>query len=73
MSKQSDAKEKQGYTKVLKTCGNCQHLSKETERLRGYFGRYEIDKKLRCNIGGFAAQKMATCDRHELKIMEILE
>jgi len=73
MSKQSDAKEKQGYTKVLKTCSNCQHLRKETEQLKGYFGRYAVDKKTRCYIGEFAVQKMATCDRHELKLMEILE
>jgi hypothetical protein len=73
MSKQSDAKEKQGYTRVLKTCGNCRFLSKEIEKVSNYYATYEMDKKLRCSIGGFAVQKMATCGNHELKKMGISE
>ena len=69
MSKQSESKESQGYTNTLKTCKNCQHMSKETEKLKGYFGNFTVDKKLRCAIGGFAVQKTATCNKHELKVL----
>lgn len=68
MNKKAQAKERQGYTKILKTCANCQHMTKEVETLKGYFHKIEIDKKLRCSIGDFAVQKMATCNKHEFRI-----
>ncbi len=69
MNKKSEEKERQGYTKILKTCANCDYMTKEVEILRGYFHKIEVDKKLRCSIGNFAVQKMATCNKHELRIL----
>lgn len=60
MSKQSEAKEKQGYTRDLNMCSNCtNYLSR---RGSAYF---HAESKLRCKIGGFKIFKTATCDCHD--------
>jgi len=64
MSKQSDAKAEQNYTRELKTCSNCKHFTYETEK-SGWNNSYTIEKNLRCGIGGFKVHKTATCDKHE--------
>jgi hypothetical protein len=65
MSKQSEAKEKQGYVPkaIPQTCGNCGHFLSTKAKCAGYFGGEYIDEKnLRCGVGGFAVKKMGTCN-----------
>lgn len=69
MSKQSEAKRKQGYVPkaIPQTCMNCFHFKKDTEVRDGYCGEYKEDKNLRCGLGGFAVKKMGTCNEFLLK------
>jgi hypothetical protein len=70
MSKQSEAKEKQGYVEkfVPTVCSNCAHYTFDrvqtqegtTWRPEGWFA----DKNLRCGIGGFAVKKTGSCAEH---------
>lgn len=70
MSKQSDAKEKQGFSKTPNTCSNCINFRSEKYK-EGYAGRvYDVEKELRCAIGGFKVNKTNTCDLHILKEIE---
>ena len=68
MSKQSEAKQAQGYTRTLKTCANCKHFTCEVTNHKNPLGQsYTIDRNLRCSIGGFKVNKTATCNLHEQK------
>lgn len=64
MSKQSDAKKAQGYVAkaVPKTCGNCEHFTYDRIQPYGPGSSYWENKNLRCEFGGFAVKKMATCN-----------
>ena len=65
MSKQSEAKERQGYVpKALpRTCCNCAHFKMDTETKTTQWGQsWTVDTNLRCAIGGFAVKKMGTCN-----------
>lgn len=61
MSKQTEAKEKQGYTRYIKDCGNCRFLDCSKPN------SLHTSKGLRCGIGGFVVFKTATCNKHERK------
>jgi hypothetical protein len=63
MSRQSEAKAKQGYVPKPQTCSNCLHFHSEIVD-RKYLGE---EKNLRCGIGGFAVKKMATCNEWAAK------
>lgn len=76
MSKQSEAKEAQGYEPkpTSATCGNCAHFKvglalpewavrANIQRPNRYGPEYAREKYLRCSIGGFAVKKMATCSK----------
>lgn len=65
MSKQSSAKEQQGYTRTIAYCGNCKHFKSDIEKEIGRFGESTTEKNLRCGIGGFKVHKTATCKLHE--------
>jgi len=61
MSKQSDAKKRQGYSpkaaqRVCMTC--CYFQSDLEEQTNGYM----MEKNLRCGLGGFAVKKMGLCN-----------
>lgn len=72
MSKQSEAKEKQGYTPkaIPQVCGNCAHFQSEmkhpTWMKPGIHDHYlqdpscAVESDLRCGIGSFAIKKMGT-------------
>ena len=61
MSKQSIAKEKQGYTPYAqKVCASCVFFTKET--VPSGWQKFTVDKNLRCVKGGFKVGKMSTCD-----------
>lgn len=79
MSKQSEAKQSQGYRTEQRNCGNCMHRSCEKvlppwmERSNAngvgsnitFFTveRHGLEQRQRCGLGGFAIRKTATCDR----------
>jgi hypothetical protein len=73
MSKQTAAKEKQGYVPkaIPMTCANCAHFEFETVQTHpgtswqpeGFFS----DKNLRCGLGRFAVKKMGTCNEYSGK------
>lgn len=70
MSKQSEAKKQQNYNPkpVHNTCSNCAHYRSVYREMRDWRGNiYVEEKELRCGIGGFAVNKLATCSAHELK------
>lgn len=64
MSKQSEAKEKQGYVPKAKpqTCVNCKHFTQEQILMKTPWSSYTKDTNLRCTLGGFKVMKMGTCN-----------
>lgn len=81
MSKQSEAKEKQGYNPkpvphVCGTCGNFESdmdwpkwVKDEPEKYKDFMT--ESSKKetnTRCLLGGFAVKKMGTCREWKVKL-----
>jgi hypothetical protein len=64
MSKQSEAKAKQGYTTDMMICGNCVHFKSVQEPMQGY-PQFTVERNKRCGIGGFAVKKTATCNEFE--------
>lgn len=63
MSRQSEAKEAQNYTREIKNCANCKHFTCDTDE----HGMYIVQRNLRCGIGGFKIHKTAVCDIHVLR------
>ena len=64
MSKQSEAKEAQGYTKKPASCGNCANFKSEITQVPpppGWSKGWTIEKYLRCGIGGFAVGRNGHC------------
>ena len=64
MSKQSEAKEAQGYTKKPASCGNCVNFKSELVKfppLPGWSMGYTEEKNRRCGIGGFAVGRNGHC------------
>ena len=67
MSKQSEAKEKQGYNQkaARRVCSTCGHFKSDMKNQLGYNGEpsgYMVEKNLKCGLGGFAVKKMALCN-----------
>lgn len=67
MSKQSEAKEKQGYIAkpVARVCANCAYYRSDVVEHPPYYSwskPYHEEKNRRCDIGGFAVNKTATCN-----------
>jgi len=76
MSKQTDAKEKQGYVaKVIPmTCSNCTHCEPVMGERLAYIdptcsakGTHMAPTQVgqKCGIGGFSVKKLGSCNRHE--------
>ena len=77
MSKQSDAKEKQGYTSDVKKCATCKNfkfdlrvslwMEDQNQQSPGKWPvkEYGIQKNKRCQIGGFAVKSTAVCNSWE--------
>jgi len=66
MSKQSEAKERQGYTPkaipIRQTCANCVNYKSDITEKAGIFGGvYRKESNRRCTLGGFAVKKSGTC------------
>lgn len=71
MSRQSEAKEAQGYDPkpVAYICKNCHYFGCDVLDYRGFNGevRFQQLKNLRCNLGGFAVKKTARCEKFAIK------
>ena len=64
MSKQSEAKERQGYEAkpLAKVCANCARFNSDKMEVKPQWGpAYTKENNLRCGLGGFAVKKTATC------------
>ena len=64
MSKQAEAKAKQGYVPkaIPQTCVNCASFRSEKIEQQTKYGHAWIkETNQRCSIGGFAVKKMGTC------------
>jgi hypothetical protein len=66
MSKQSAAKEHQGYTQASPQCGRCVHFTSDHVAMTVRFIPYHGEKNLRCKIGNFKVNKTAWCRMFEL-------
>jgi hypothetical protein len=64
MSKQSEAKYGQGYTRNPACCRNCAHYESDITELPPAFSWSEprkVEKNKRCGVGGFAVQSNGHC------------
>ena len=63
MSKQSEAKEKQGFEKVAPNCSMCKHFIKDVRYCTYTWSVkvYEIHTNLRCSLGNFKVGKTSSC------------
>lgn len=68
MSKQSEAKQAQGYEErpVIPICANCTHCASVVADSDDLWS-WNIKKELRCGIGGFAVKEIGTCNLYERK------
>jgi len=66
MSKQSEAKLSQGYTREGPMCRNCAHFSSQRSTMSnpGY-NDWVVESNLRCQLGGFKTLKSSWCKKHE--------
>ena len=66
MSKQSEAKEKQGFKKDSPKCSNCVNFSSEKENYTTQWSSTEYTREfnLRCKIGDFKVGKSNWCSLH---------
>jgi hypothetical protein len=62
MSKQSENKEKQGWSKITPCCGNCENFTFEKEVKNEYWGNFIQESNLRCKIGEFKTDRSNYCD-----------
>ena len=72
MSRQSEAKEAQGYVAkaIPQTCVNCCHFESEMVKRESRWmdTKWNEEKNLRCGIGRFAVKKMGTCNEWAGKV-----
>jgi hypothetical protein len=66
MSKQSQAKEKQGFVKKSPTCSNCVNFSMVTEEYRTQWSSqvFTRESNFRCKLGEFKVGKSNWCKLH---------
>lgn len=69
MSKQSKAKERQGYVPkaIPSTCATCAHFTSAIEERKSWGRTYQHESNLRCGKGGFAVKKLGTCNEYKRK------
>lgn len=67
MSKQAQAKEKQGFRKDSPKCGNCRYFSCIEDCVTSQFGSYITETNLRCDLGNFKVGKSNWCNNHEFE------
>lgn len=64
MSKQSQAKQIQGYLEkpLPRTCMNCREYASDLITRTHAYGQWTDEKNKRCTLGKFAVRKTATCN-----------
>jgi len=67
MSKQSDAKAAQGFSKKPRQCNNCTHYRSDIKTIVEYWGDVTKESNKRCSIGGFAVGSSSSCDLYAKK------
>lgn len=70
MSKQSDAKEAQGWQKKADMCADCRHFTSDIESIPDSWRPNKFwteEKNLRCSLGDFKTGKSNICKRFERK------
>ena len=67
MSKQSEAKEKQGFTKESPKCSNCINFSSHKFMEETKWGIYPREINVKCSLGNFKVGKSNWCNEHEFK------
>ena len=68
MSKQSEAKERQGYVPKITpmVCSNCKNFdSVVTQEPSQYGGTWAKETGMRCRLGGFKAMRTGSCNQHD--------
>ncbi len=60
-SRQSRAKDAQGYERGGRNCGNCECYTEDRETVRSLLCKWEKVSNKRCGLGGFATTKTAYC------------
>ena len=66
MSKVSDAKQAQGYTRETPCCARCRDFT--CDKKESYPGsKYFVDTNMRCTVGQFKVHKMGWCNRYVAK------
>ncbi len=64
MSKQSKAKEQQGWKRHGPVCANCQLFSSECKTLKTNYGEWIKENNLRCKQGDSKTGKSSWCLSH---------
>lgn len=69
MSKQSELKLLMDYKEkpVFPICSNCKHYQSEMITTNNFGKDWVQEKNIRCELGGFAIKKQATCNKHQFK------
>lgn len=71
MSKQSEAKQRQGYDDkpTPRNCGNCTNFRSDSVHMGNSWNPagYWEEKNLRCGLGGFAVKKRGICNKFDMK------
>ena len=64
MSKQSEAKESQGFSKESPKCSNCKYFSSEKFEEETKWGIYQREQNVKCSLGNFKIGKSNWCKKH---------
>ncbi|MDW9227044.1 hypothetical protein C7S15_1611 [Burkholderia cepacia] len=67
MSKQSEAKAKQGWRKKPNMCADCAHFTSQKTEEKYSTWTWTKESFLRCSLGDFKTGKSNTCDRFSAK------
>ena len=65
MSKQSDMREKMGWSQNPISCKNCKHYASDIVSIKGTYGYYTKESNKRCLKGGFTTKPLSSCNEHE--------
>lgn len=65
MSRQSEAKEEQGFNKVAPMCSNCKKFMFQIVTKESYGVNYKHETNFECTQGRFKVGKTNWCEQHE--------
>lgn len=67
MSKQQEARDKQGYRATPNACPNCKHYRSRLDLVESDYEMIAVEKDRRCALGGFAVKRHSVCNCHEFQ------